>query len=80
MLAVDEEIKYSNLRYSHLIPFRVSRVSDAHFRGFAPEPTLLRLQLWRVIGNVWEILSFRNLNPIFPAPKENVLPFAQLRS
>jgi len=35
MLAVDEEIKKSNLRYTGLIPFRVSRVSGAHSHGFA---------------------------------------------
>jgi len=29
----------SNLRYTRLIPFRVSRVSSAHLRGFAPRPT-----------------------------------------
>jgi len=40
MLAVDEEIKKSNLRYTRLISFRVSRVSDAHLRAFTPEPTL----------------------------------------
>jgi len=32
----------------------VSRVSGAHLRGFAPRPTQIRLQRWRVIGNVWE--------------------------
>jgi len=29
-------IKKSNLRYTRLIHFRVSRVSGAHLRGFAP--------------------------------------------
>jgi len=29
----------SNLCYTCLIPFRVSRVSSAHLRGFAPRPT-----------------------------------------
>jgi len=29
----------SNLRYTRIIPFRVSRVSGAHVRGFAPRPT-----------------------------------------
>jgi len=47
MLAVDEE-KKSNLCYTRLIPFRVS---DAHLRGFTPEPTQSRLQRWRVIRN-----------------------------
>jgi len=40
MLAVDEEIKKSNLRYTSLIPFRVSQVSDVYLRVFALEPTL----------------------------------------
>jgi len=30
----------SNLLYTRLIPFRVSRVNDAYLRGFAPDPTL----------------------------------------
>jgi len=33
-----------------------------------------RLQRWRVIGNVWDIWSVRNLNPIPPAPEADVLP------
>jgi len=36
--------KKSNLRYTRLIPLRVLRVSGAHLRGFAPVPTLQRLQ------------------------------------
>jgi len=32
--------KKSNIHYTRLILFPVSRVSGAHFRGFAPEPTL----------------------------------------
>jgi len=32
--------------------FRVTRVSGAHLRGFAPRPTQSRLQQWQVIGNV----------------------------
>jgi len=31
--------KKSNLHYTRLIPFQVSRVSGAHLRGFVPEPT-----------------------------------------
>jgi len=42
--------------------FRVSRVSGAHLRGFAPRPTQSRLQRWRVVGNVWEIWSAQDLN------------------
>jgi len=30
----------SNLNFTRLIPFRVSRVSSAHLRGFPPWPTL----------------------------------------
>jgi len=60
--------KKSNLHYTRLIPFRVSRVSGAYLRGFAPRPTQLRLQRWRVVGNVWEIWSARYLNCIPPAP------------
>jgi len=33
------QIKKSNLYYTRLIPFRVSGVSDAHLRSFAPGPT-----------------------------------------
>jgi len=40
----------------------VSRVSVAQLRGFAPGPTQSRLQRWRVVGNVWEIWSARDLN------------------
>jgi len=47
--------KKLNLYYTRLIPFRVSRVSGAHLRGFAPRPIQSSLQRWRVIGNVWEI-------------------------
>jgi len=54
--------KKSNLHYTRLIPFRVSRVDGAHLRGFAPRPTQSRLQRWRVVGNVC-------------APEANVLPF-----
>jgi len=34
------QIKKSNLHYTRLIPFRVSRVSCAQHRSFAPGPTL----------------------------------------
>jgi len=40
------------------------------------------LQRWRVIGNVWEILLSRDLNPILPAFEANVVllaPSLQLR-
>jgi len=37
-------------------------------RGFAPRPTLQRLQRWRVAGNVWKIWSARDVNPIPPVP------------
>jgi len=40
----------------------VSQVSGAILRGFAPRPMQLRLQRWRVVGNVWEIWSARDLN------------------
>jgi len=33
-------LKKSNFRYTRLMPFRVSRVSGAHFREFTPEITL----------------------------------------
>jgi len=32
----DRKIKKSNLRYTRLIPFGVSRVSGAQLRGFVP--------------------------------------------
>jgi len=32
-----------------------------------------RQQRWRVVGNVWEIWSARDLNPIPSAPETNVL-------
>jgi len=51
-LTQEWESKKSNLRYT---PFRVSRLSGVHLRGFEPEPTLQRLQRWRVVGNVWKI-------------------------
>jgi len=51
-----------------------SRVSGAHLCGFAPGPTFQRLQRWWVVGNVWEIWSARDMNPIPPVPDANVLP------
>jgi len=35
MLVMYRRTEKSNLRYTRLIPFRVSRVSGAHLRGFA---------------------------------------------
>jgi len=52
----------------------VSRVSGVHLRSFAPGTTLQKLQRWRVVGNVWEIWSARDFNPILPVPEANVLP------
>jgi len=37
VISFDQIIK-SNLHYTRLIPFRMSRVSGAHLRGFAPGP------------------------------------------
>jgi len=34
----------SNLLYTYLISFRVSQVSGAHFRGFAPGHTIHRIK------------------------------------
>jgi len=48
-------VKKYNLYYNRFLPFRLLRLSGAHFNGFAPGPKLQRLQRWRVVGNVWEI-------------------------
>jgi len=55
-----------------LIPFRVSQVSSAHLCGFSPGPTL-RGSSGRVVGNVWEIWSAQDLNPLSSAPEADVL-------
>jgi len=49
--------KKSYLYYTRLIHFRVSRVSGAHLRGFAPEPTYQGCNGDEslLVGNVWEI-------------------------
>jgi len=65
--------KKSNLHYTRLIRFRVSRVSGAHLCDFDPELTQSRLQRWRVVGNAWDIWSARDLNSIPPTPEANVL-------
>jgi len=52
----------------------VSRVSGAHLRGFAPAWAYTsRLQQWRIVGNVWEICSAQDLNPVLPALEADVL-------
>jgi len=56
--------KKSNFHYTLLMHFRVSQVSGAHLRGFTPGPTQSMLQRWRVVGNVSEIWSALDLNPI----------------
>jgi len=72
ILSNQNKIK-SNLYYTRLIPFQVSRVSGAHLCGFAPRPILSKLQRWWVVGNVWEISSARDLNTIPPALEANIL-------
>jgi len=37
-----------------------------------------RLQWWRVVGNMWEILSAQDFNPISSAPEADVFPFCNL--
>jgi len=50
----------SNLHYTRLISFRVSRVSSVHLRGFATGPTHQGCKQWRVVGNVWLIWIFND--------------------
>jgi len=56
----------SNLHYTRLIPFRVSRVKPCPSPRLCVRTHTSRLQRWRVFGNVWEIWSDRDLNPILP--------------
>jgi len=67
------KVKFKKLEFSAPLipPFRVSRVSGAHLCGFAPEPTLQRLQRWRIVSNMWEIWSAQVLNPTSPIPETN---------
>jgi len=76
MLAVNEDIK------NQIFVSSLNTLSSVTSERW-PSPMLcerdhtLRLQRWRVIDNVWEIWSSRDLNHVLPAPKANVyyLPY-----
>jgi len=67
----------SNLNYIIFSYILLSVTSErcSSARLCARTRTLRRLQLWRVVGNVREIRSARDLNLILPAQDADVLSF-----
>jgi len=59
----------SNLYYTRLIPFRVSRESGAHLRGFASRPTQSRLQRGESLATCERFDRLRIWIPCLPNQK-----------
>jgi len=60
----------SNLHYTRLIPFRMSRVSGAHLRGFAPGPTHQGCSGGESLATCGRFDRLGNWNPYLPHQRQ----------